>query len=101
MRSLHLVAVAVALAAVAHWAGPAQAQRVQLDISGANFKPLPLAFPEVRGVNDKGGAKELDETLRNDLQISGIFELLDRKGFLGADKEGMTATSINFQHWLD
>jgi len=82
-------------------AAPAFAQRVQLDISGANFKPLPLAFPALRGTGDAKAIKEVDEALQNDLACSGIFELLDRKGFLAADKEGMTVSTITFQHWLD
>ena len=82
-------------------AAPAFAQRVQLDISGANFKPLPIAVPALRGTGDAASIKEVDEALQNDLTCSGIFDLLDRKGFLGADKEGMTASTINFQHWLD
>ena len=82
-------------------AATAHAQRVQLDISGANFKPLPLAFPALKGTGDAATVKEVDDTLQNDLAVSGIFELLDRKGFLGADKEGMTASTIEFRHWLD
>jgi TolB protein len=79
----------------------AWAQRVQLDISGANFKPLPMAFPPLMASGDKAVAYDVDEALQNDLKITGIFDLLDRKGFLAADKEGLTATSINFSHWLD
>src|SRR5438270_8106919 len=89
------------LAASLLCAGMAHAQRVQLDISGANFKPLPLALPAIKGTGDAAAVKEVDETLQNDLTVSGIFELLDRKGFLAADKEGMTASSIDFKHWLD
>jgi TolB protein len=101
MRSL--VSVLASAVILLGAASSAWAQRVQLDISGANFKPLPLALPEVRtgADKDKAAAKEVDETLQNDLQVSGIFELLDRKGFLDANKEGMVASAINFQHWLD
>jgi TolB protein len=82
-------------------ATPALAQRVQIDISGANFKPLPIAFPALKGTGDAAVLKEVDEALNSDLAASGIFEVLDRKGFLGADKEGMTASTIEFRHWLD
>lgn len=91
-----LVALAALFVAV-----PAYAQRVQLDISGANFKPLPLAFPQLKGTGDAEAVKQVDEALQNDLQCSGIFELLDRKGYLASKTEGMTASTIEFKHWLD
>jgi len=92
---LSLVLAALLLAA------PAYAQRVQLDISGANFKPMPLAFPALKGTGNAATVREVDATLQNDLAVSGIFQLLDRKSFLAPPTEGMTASSIAFKHWLD
>jgi TolB protein len=82
-------------------AADAPATRPSIDISGATFKPLPLAVPEIRGTGDKAVLKEIDEALVSDLQASGIFEVLDRKGFLATGTEGMRTEDINFKHWLD
>lgn len=89
--SFALVATALCLAA------PAQA-RDYIEVSGANFKPLPIAVTQTLG--DAGEAREFDEALRNDLKISGLFDLLDPKSFL-ADSvaEGTDASTIRFDQW--
>src|SRR5258706_645208 len=74
-----------------------------IEISGANFRPLPLALA-VPQAQDEGGKKvaaEFDETLKFDLGACGLFQVLDRKSFLADPKEGVTASSINFSSWAN
>lgn len=72
--------------------------RAVLEISGANFKPLPLAIAPFGG--PVAGAEAVRTTLHDDLAISGLFELLDPKSFLADPKvEGMTASTIDFSKW--
>jgi len=81
----------------------ALAQAPVIQISGANFRPLPLAVPAPVTVDDGGkkASAEFDETLMFDLRASGIFQVLDRAGFTADPKEGVTAGSINFSRWAD
>lgn len=81
----------------------ALAQAPVIQISGANFRPLPLAVPAPLSV-DEGGkrlAKDFDEPFLFDLRASGIFQVLDRSSFTADPKEGVTAGSINFSRWAD
>ena len=79
------------------------AQAPVLEISGANFKPLPLALPQVQVGTDgaKARAQEFDEALLFDLTAAGIFQVLDRKSFTADPKEGLTAGTLNFSRWAD
>ncbi|QRN99734.1 Tol-Pal system beta propeller repeat protein TolB [Archangium violaceum] len=81
----------------------ALAQAPVIQISGANFRPLPLAVtqPLVQGETGKGPAQDVDEALMYDLRASGLFQVLDRASFLADPKEGMVAGSINFSRWAD
>ncbi len=80
----------------------ALAQTPVIQISGANFRPLPVAYPEpMAEASLKKAAAEFDEALSFDLAAAGIFELLDRKGYLADKKEGLTASSIQFNRWAD
>jgi TolB protein len=74
-----------------------------IEISNANFRPMPLAVapPIVQDPGAKAAVAELDESLMFDLSATGIFQLLDRKSFLADTKEGITASSINFARWSD
>jgi TolB protein len=81
----------------------ALAQAPVIQISGANFRPLPLAVPAPMTVDDGGkkAANGFDEPFLFDLRASGIFQVLDRASFTADAKEGMTAGSINFSRWSD
>ncbi|PTL78520.1 PD40 domain-containing protein [Vitiosangium sp. GDMCC 1.1324] len=81
----------------------ALAQAPVIQISGANFRPLPLAVPTplVQGEEAKASTQEVDDTLMYDLRASGLFQVLDRGSFLADPKEGMAAGSINFSRWAD
>lgn len=100
-RSLCLATCALAvLSALA--ASGARAQPQVIDISGANFRPLPMAVAApLADAAARDVALELDEALLFDLTASGVFRVLDRKGFLADPKEGMAAASIQFSRWTD
>ncbi len=90
----------VFLAATLLWT-TALAQQPVIDISGANYRAMPLAVPEPLSQDDraKQAAAEFDASLVFDLQASGLFQLLNRKSFLLDAKEGVTASSIVFANW--
>ncbi|MDX2014578.1 MAG: DPP IV N-terminal domain-containing protein [Myxococcaceae bacterium] len=79
------------------------AQGTTIEISGANFRPMPVAVPAPLTQDDgaKKLAGEVDSALLFDLQACGLFQVLDRKSYLGAEKEGITASSITFPNWTN
>lgn len=80
----------------------ALAQLPVLEISGANFRPLPLAVapPRAEGAA-RAHVSEFDSALLFDLSAASIFQVLDRKSFLADPTEGVTALSINFGRWAN
>jgi TolB protein len=74
-----------------------------IEISGANFRPMPIAnaAPAAQDDGARARAAEVDEALTFDLATCGLFQLLDRKSFLSDAKEGVTAGSINFSNWAN
>jgi TolB protein len=97
VRKLLLAALLLLPALV--WAGPAPV----IQISGANFKPLPLAITAPRVADDgaRTVAPVFDDGLMFDLTASGLFQVLDRKSFLASPNEGMSAATIDFTRWMN
>lgn len=93
--TIRLTAVALLLlSAPAAWAQG----RARLEISGADFRPLPLAVAPFQGAAEH--VKPVSDTLNQDLEVSGLFQLLNPRSFLADPKtEGMTASSIDFTRW--
>jgi TolB protein len=75
----------------------------KLEISGATFRPMPLAVahPVTQDDAAKKLATEFDDAFAFDLKACGLFQVLDRKSFLGEDQEGVTAASITFTNWAN
>jgi TolB protein len=90
-------AVALALAA----APAAAADRPTLVIGSPSFQPLPIAVADFAAEADPRGGKDLSEVVRGDLALSGLFDVLDPKGFLADPGEGYAASSIRFTRWAD
>jgi TolB protein len=91
--------LALALLALAR---PARADdRPTLVIGSPSFQPLPIAVAEFSGDPDPRLGRETAEVVRGDLALSGLFEVLDPKGFLADPTEGYTASSIRFTRWAD
>ena len=94
-----LFAALVALAA-----GPAlaRAQRQYIDVGAPDFRPLALAVvPFASGPGAGPDALDANQTFRDDLALTGIFDLLDPRSFLAPATEGTQASAINFRRWTD
>ncbi len=80
----------------------ALAQRTYIEVGSPNFQPLPIAIaPFGYDPGAQADAAEMTQVLRGDLTLSGIFDVLDPKGFLADPAEGLTARSIRFVRWTD
>lgn len=88
---------------LALFALPALAQQKVIEISGATFRPMPLAVavPTAQDEGARRAVTELDAALSFDMGACGLFSVLDRKSFLSDAKEGLTAASINFANWTN
>ncbi len=93
MRRLLLFALAAASAAAAQ-------DRIYVDVGSPNFQPLPIAVAAFQGDGDVRGA-EVSDVVRSDLALSGLFDVLDPRGFLADPSEGFAAPSIKFARWAD
>ena len=101
-RFARLAGVALVVSVLALPEG-ALAQQPVIEISGANFRPMPvaLALPVAQDDAAKKLSAEVDSALMYDFSACGLFTVLDRKSFLADAKEGITATSINFTNWAN
>jgi TolB protein len=81
----------------------ALAQQSVIEISGANFRPMPVAVavPITQDDGAKKAVAEFDAALMYDFAACGLFQVLDRKSFLALATEGVTAASIAFNKWSD
>jgi TolB protein len=66
------------------WAGAAAAEKVYIDINEPGLRPIPLAVPALKreGGDVRQAHLDLAETLRSDLGMAGLFEVLDPRGYL-------------------
>jgi TolB protein len=92
---MHRVLVLFAALGAAATARAATApSRPVLEISGASFQPTPLAVVPVKG------AAPLSDALLRDLDLSGLFDLVDPTSFLAEPPTaGLDAKSIRFENW--
>jgi TolB protein len=96
-----VLALALAAALPAAAAAPG-AGRTYVDVGSPNFQPLPIAVAEFQGDADaKAAAAEVVQVVRGDLALSGLFDVLDPRGFLADPSEGFAASSIRFARWAD
>jgi TolB protein len=93
VRLLAALAAALALPAAAQ-------ERPVIEVGAPNFQPLPIAVAPFAPDGDPV-AREVCETVRSDLNLSGLFRVLDPKGFLADPSEGLAAASIKFPRWGD
>jgi len=94
-----LVLFALALLALP---GAAAAQRATLEISGATFRPYPIAVANPLATGDAvAPAEELQEALTFDLMASGLFDVVPRSAFLADPREPATADRIVWSRWSD
>ncbi len=93
------LALALALALAP---GAARAdERPTIVVGAPDFRPLPIAVAPFVGENDPRAAADVDAVVRSDLVLSGLFDVLDPKGFLADPAEGFAAPVIRFSRWAD
>ncbi|MBL90320.1 MAG: Tol-Pal system beta propeller repeat protein TolB [Myxococcales bacterium] len=72
-------------------------------VEGASFKPLPIAVTDAQISKNSGlkkTANELVERIRQDLDFTGVFQILDPKGFLiTPDQESFGVKDIQYESW--
>ncbi len=96
------VAILLLSVMISVWVGPVWAQRVTIDITQPSFERIPIAVPDFKRLAPEQTqlAREMRETLANDLDYSGVFRALDPKGFLEDPQAmGLTAADIKFPEW--
>lgn len=98
-----LISTVSLLAAALFALDAAAADRPVLSLSGAHFRPLPLAVAPATtyGTASRAASQELVATLRSDLEMSGLFEMLDPRSFLADPNEGIEVDQIDFKRWID
>ena len=83
---------------------PAQAQRLRITVGGPNFRPYPVAAPDilVTGGKPEDGAqlaRDLTGLLQADVELARSLEMVPPKTYLAPDKESWTAP--NFSNWAN
>jgi TolB protein len=80
----------------------ALAQRQYIEVGSPDFRPLALAVvPFEAGPGAQIDANDTFQTFRNDLGLTGLFDLLDPRSFLADAREGTQASTIRFSRWTD
>ncbi|HET8723268.1 MAG TPA: DPP IV N-terminal domain-containing protein [Anaeromyxobacteraceae bacterium] len=96
MRTLVILALALTAPSLA------SAQRQYIDVGKPDFRPLALAIaPFASGPGASADALDVQQTMRDDLALTGTFDLLDPRSFLADPSEGTQASSIKFPRWSD
>ncbi|MBI5286684.1 MAG: PD40 domain-containing protein, partial [Deltaproteobacteria bacterium] len=84
---------------------PSQGEaKVYIDINAPSIRKLPIAIPELKDLGSPGPSEDvgkgLYDTLIQDLEIAGLFEILDRKGYIEDSKgSGIQLGEIDFSSW--
>ncbi|MBI5510655.1 MAG: Tol-Pal system beta propeller repeat protein TolB [Deltaproteobacteria bacterium] len=89
---------------LALWAQDAAAQRLHIVVGGPNFRPYPIAVPDMvlTGGKDKDArplARELTSVLRLDLDLERSLELVPPKTYLGPENESWVKPE--FPNWVN
>jgi len=73
-----------------------------IEVTSPEFRPFPIAIPKASASGASEAGAEITKQLRWDLSVSILFDVLDPESFLADPaKEGMTATTIRFEDWLN
>ena len=99
--SLAILTGSLAAAPLGAAAAPAT-ERAPIVISNPDFRPLPIAVPAFAGEGTASGpAGVVTSVVRSDLNLSGLFNVLDPKGYLADPREGVDAAAIGWRRWSD
>ncbi len=99
LRRPSLAVLAVLAAALPALAGAQQ--RPSIVVGSPDFRPMPIAVAAFQGEGDAKLAADITDVVRGDLVLSGLFDVLDPRGFLADPAEGLAAPSIRFARWAD
>jgi TolB protein len=100
---MHKALIAIALMSVSSLS-TLQAREILPPIGDPNFRPYPMAVPEVKDLGGNGTrlASSVTQILRNDIKFTGSFKMLDPRSYLAdPKKEGITSAAIKFSNWLN
>ena len=86
------------------WATPAAAQRLRIEVGGPDFRPYPVAVPElaVLGAGAKQilpAAQQLTALLQADVDLARSLVLVPPKTYLAVDRAPQDAP--NYPNWLN
>jgi TolB protein len=109
-KYLHFISSVLAIGFCVHAAfkcDPASAQNkapIIGQIEGAEFRAYPIAIPDVRAARgiDRSAlvlAAGATAILRRDMDLSGVFQVLNYRSFI--DKDGIRLSSVKFNDWLN
>ena len=102
MRYLSLFLFLLVPALAAAQAPAPAADEPMLEISGATFRPYPIAIASPLASGDAAAAgEEIYEALTFDLEASGLFEVVPRKAFLADAMEPASVELIKWSRWSD
>jgi TolB protein len=78
--------------------------KIYIDINAPSFRRLPIAVTDFRDLGEttdrEGHGKKIAEVIRDDLDFSGFFDLLDPASFIEDPKKaGITEDRIDFKDW--
>lgn len=93
---------AMALSAIAVAAGPASAAPLRAEINSPGQMRVPIALAKLEPVSaqDAGLEAQFGKVLAGDLEISGLFRILDPNSYIdGVPPGAFSAESINFLNW--
>lgn len=76
---------------------------IDIDIQGGARRTLtPLAIPNTRFATNKKTAKMVQDIMRRNFDLSGLFKMiLNDSLFFDPKKEGLDKASISFQNWFN
>ena len=97
-------ATLIVLSAIAVIPVAAQAQRIAITVGGANFRPYPMAAPDLVVAGGEAGAggkvaKELSQILQIDVDLARSLELVPTNTYLAPEKE--PPTKPVFPNWTN
>jgi TolB protein len=98
-----VVALAAAALAAVSWCAPPAGAQVRGEIVGPGATRMPIAVPELKalgGYDRSAEAREFVRVLRADLELSGLFRVVDPAAYIeDPGQGGLTLESINFDNW--
>ncbi len=100
-RALNLLALLI----FSSIATPLYAQRLEIDIGGADFRPYPIAAPAIRYLGEKEAKTTkqnvdlLSNLLQWDIKLARSLELVNPKSYLAPERESLT--SPKYLNWIN